>query len=162
MSAILDLYGAVLVRWFRRWGLDDDSTTKLLVRVIKALPSTVQSYDAKSGSLTFRDWLWIQSRHLALSLPNVAASSIPESYSEDVAPRQVNDDTNRLLRKAVNSIATLLKSDEKAVVKQLFRESRTPTAIAMDMPVTVRTVRNLKHRVLRRLRAEYGAIIGDI
>ena len=162
IQATAELYLPVLYRWLRNWGVPANDVPAMLQRVFKALPNTVQGFDPNQKEQTFRGWLWTQLRFIASDHPAVKGADIPKYYPNDVSGDAVYEDTGRLIRAAFRKLTAGLAPKQQSVVQHLIERSEAPIVVATKLPFSLPAIRELKHSLLRRMRAEYGTVIGLI
>ncbi|MCA9248888.1 MAG: sigma-70 family RNA polymerase sigma factor [Planctomycetales bacterium] len=163
------LYGPLVYRWARRWGLQANDSEDLVQEVFQVLASGIDKFERQAGTGSFRRWLWGISRNKASdhfrklakdvqaaggtaaneAMQNMA-SLPPEEYGE-------GDDFD-VDASLVHRALALLESDFQPQTWRAFWrmaiDRQSAADVAEELGMTKKGVRQAKYRVLQRLRAE--------
>jgi RNA polymerase sigma-70 factor (ECF subfamily) len=171
----VDLYGPLVYRWCRCWGISSTDSQDVMQEVLRAVASGIGRFERDRAHSTFRGWLWTIARNVACdhfarqgNRPLVIGGTdlqrtllhIPEQCPEDDSKPEVASELGGVLRRALAAI----RGDFQEWTWQMFWrttiEGEIAAEVARDLGSTSRAVRQAKHRVLQRLREEYRDLIG--
>ncbi len=161
-ATIAMLYCPIVYRWARRWGVSRKDAPQVTRRALRTTFKQIKSYRFSDQGLLFRSTLWSQARYHASDNPSVNSMSIPDRYPGDVPAGIVADDTRRLLRSAGSVLLNRFPSEQHVVFHHLIDQRQTPRDAAARLPFSLREIRELRNKYLRRLYAEFGQAIGLI
>jgi RNA polymerase sigma-70 factor (ECF subfamily) len=169
---LVNLYGPLVYRWCRRWGLQpkdaENVGQEVFVRVFQGLPRLRGDRPGDS----FRAWLRQIVRNCCrdharqqkrIAQPtggNDALERMAEVKDDDpelaVADRE---DNSVLHQQAVQLIRREFSDRDWTIFQRLVINDESPAAIASDLNASANAVYLVKSRVLRRLREEFAELI---
>lgn len=168
---LVQLYGPLISYWCRRCGLDQQQSSDGVQEVFAAVVRSLGSFQPQRQSGSFRAWLWtitsnkvrdLQRRDRgqpqalggSSALINLQAISDPSTppESEQTDELQLAQLTARAIQQVRAEFETKTwEIFERSVVDQL------PTQlVAEEFQITAATVRQVRSRILRRLRQQLG------
>jgi RNA polymerase sigma-70 factor (ECF subfamily) len=169
---LVSLYGPLVYRWCRRWGLQADGAENVGQEVFVRLASQVAELGRDRGGETFRSWLYGITRRCyidhvrqraAASGGNEAqdrlqhAAAAPAAYEDDAA--LAGQDDALLYRQLVEFIRNEFSDRDWAAFYRVVIDGLTPAEAAAELRVSVHVVYLAKSRVLRRVRDEFAGLI---
>jgi RNA polymerase sigma-70 factor, ECF subfamily len=166
------LYGPLVDRWCRGWGVQPADMDDIRQEVFQAVATALIGFRRDRPGDSFRGWLWMIARRKFLDLcrkqsqqPEASGGSgayerlqlLPEppELPTDEPPEEVSDLHHRALE--------LIKSQFEERTWQAFWkcavDGLSPVDVARDMGMSPAGVRQAKSRVLRRLKEELGDLL---
>ncbi len=171
---LVRLYGPVAYVWARKAGLSPEDASDVVQEVFVSVAAHVEGFRHDRPGSTFRGWLWTIARnkirdHFRRGRGRAQAqggtdaqmllSQVPDPVdpsSEQPAPAP---DGLWIAREALE----LIRDDfEERTWKAFLRatiQGESSAAIAADLGMTKRAVRQAKYRVLKRLREEFEGLL---
>jgi RNA polymerase sigma-70 factor (ECF subfamily) len=171
---LVSLYGPLVYRWCRRWGLQakdaENVGQEVFLRVLQGLPAFRRDRPGDS----FRGWLRRIARNCCLdqvhhqktvaqpiggsdALDRMAA--IAEGGGNEEPSATECEDTAVLYDQAMRLIRSEFSERDWMIFRRLVVGGETPSAIAVDLKITANVVYLTKSRVLHRLREEFAELI---
>jgi RNA polymerase sigma-70 factor (ECF subfamily) len=158
------LYGPLVYSWARRQGLQDADAADVVQDVFATVAARIDDFRRDAPGATFRGWLWVIARNKLgdhfrrAARPQAAGGTeAQERFQQVCAP---SADSVELPSSLVQAALQILRTEFEDRTWQAFWRSavdgHATADIAHDLGMTPRAVRQAKHRVLRRLRAELG------
>lgn len=168
---LVELYGPLVAHWCYRCGLDSHSTADCVQDVFAAVAGALQRYEPKRASGAFRSWLWTISANKLRDVArrerrqvrpvggSTALQRLRDISDAAVVPDEEPSATRELERLAARGLEQVRAEFEprswaifqRAVIDQL------PTAnVAAEFQITPAAVRQIRSRILRRLRQQLG------
>jgi RNA polymerase sigma-70 factor (ECF subfamily) len=169
-ETMVKLYGPLVLYWIRRQGLSEHDALDVLQEVFSGVAASVGRFRNQPGS-SFRGWLWVITRnHLARYFRSRASSVQAAGGSEawlklaDIADALSDSPDENTERPALNELyhrgLQLVRCEFEDRSWQIFWQSavdQVPTSeIARQFGITANGVRQIKSRILRRLREVLG------
>ena len=167
---LVDLYGPLILYWIRRQGLSEHDAADVLQEVFTGVAISITGFQHRDGS-SFRGWLWVITRnHLARFFrrrtENTQAAGGTDAWRKlaEVAQSLSDNPDEHTEHTAINSLyrrgLDLVRSEFEDRSWQIFWRvavDQVPTAdVASEFGTTANSVRQIKSRVLRRLRQVLG------
>jgi RNA polymerase sigma-70 factor (ECF subfamily) len=172
-NKLVGLYGPVLYRWCRRWGLQpkdaENVGQEIFVRVLQGLPRF-----RRDAAGSFRSWLHCIARNCYVDhmrrqqrLPAVGAggseaftqlNQLGENLAKD-DEATAHEDNALLYQQAVRLIQSEFSDRDWNIFMQLVMEDRPAAEVAAMSGVTPNIVYLTKSRILRRLREEFSELL---
>jgi RNA polymerase sigma-70 factor (ECF subfamily) len=172
---LVSLYGPLVYRWCRRWGLQakdaENVGQEVFLRVLKGLPAF--RHDRPGDS--FRAWLRRIARNSYLdhvqrqkkTPPGIGGSESlkrMEQIPDDHAPDEDTEATDReditiLYQQAVQLIRGEFTDRDWTIFHRVVMGSHSPGTVAQELKVSANVVYLVKSRVLHRLREEFAELI---
>jgi RNA polymerase sigma-70 factor (ECF subfamily) len=165
------LYGPLVYRWCRSWGLQDPDAADVVQEVFRSVAVSLDHFQKEAPTDSFQGWLWGITRnklrdHFRSQETNPAAAGGSD------AQRQLLQVPEALPSSAANSpqADAMLVQRALALIRVEFEErtwrafwrsavdGQAANDIARELGMTARAVRQAKYRVLRRLRQELGDV----
>ncbi len=167
---LVDLYGPLILYWIRRQGLRDHDAADILQEVFTGVAISITGFQHRECG-SFRGWLWVITRnHLARFFrrraENVQAAGGTDAWQKlaEVAQSLSDNPDEHTERTAIHSLyrrgLDLVRSEFEDRSWQIFWRvavDQIATAdVASEFDTTANSVRQIKSRVLRRLRQVLG------
>jgi RNA polymerase sigma-70 factor (ECF subfamily) len=168
------LYAPLVLRWCRAWRLDDEDAADVFQEVFQAVAVHLSDFRRTRSGDTFRGWLRTITRNKVHDLfrrrmrepPGVGGSEarhflaqVPqEPPREEVSPADAPD--AELLHRALALIRDDFEPRTWAAFWQTAVDGRATIDVAADLGMSPGAVRVAKSRVLHRLRADLGDLLG--
>jgi RNA polymerase sigma-70 factor (ECF subfamily) len=165
---LANLCAPVVARWCRSAGLQPADVDEVVQEVFRSLLGNLPGFH-RAGSGSFAAWLYTITRTRILDHhrrrkkqpPGVGGSSFHERLEQEPAPE---DSSLPGYTALYRRILDLLQAEFEEKTWLAFWRSAVeeqPTAdIARELGLSVNAVRLAKSRVLRRLRQEFGDLLG--
>ena len=172
---LVSLYGPLVYRWCRRWGLQakdaENVGQEVFLRVFQGLPAF--RHDRPGDS--FRGWLGRIARNCFLdhvqrqqklvlgtggSESQKRIEQIPDDHPNDEDQATTDREDNTILyQQAVQLIRREYTQRDWQIFQRVVINGEGPAAVAAEMQVSSNVVYLIKSRVLRRLRDEFAEVI---
>lgn len=166
------LYGPLVYGWCRRAGVSADDAADVCQEVFRAVSRDIGSFqhDGRSG---FRAWLRTITRHRVsdhFSAPNrgprgiggtepqLAMNSVPDLSGFEADDEQPRENV-RLLHAALATIRSDFQDSTWTIFWRSAIDGHDTQAIAADLGMTAKAIRQARHRVLKRLREELSGLL---
>lgn len=168
---LVALYGPLVYRWCRRWGVSADDAPDVAQEVFCRVAGAIADFRHDQGG-SFRGWLWTIAKHETCdhltrrrrqavaeggTLDEIRLQQTPEELPDDEPPEP--DESIRLLCRALELICGDFQSRTWQIFQRTAIEGRDAADVAEELGMTARAVRQAKHRVLKRLREEYDGLL---
>ena len=168
---LVKLYGPLIERWCRRWGLQSHDIADVMQEVFQAVATHVNEFRKQRTHDTFRGWLRVITRNKVLDhfrrlgrepagaggseaqrrLAEVAADSSCHDNSRDDA-----DDERLVFHRALDLIRHEFAEHTWQAFWRTAVDGLPAPDVAAELAMTSGAVRVAKSRVLKRLRGELG------
>lgn len=168
---VVDLYGPLIAHWAYRCGLDSQHAADVVQEVFASVAKSLPKYETKREHGSFRAWLW-----------TITSNKVKDHYRRNTSQAQATGGSTMLGR--LEQVADNLPEEEPSDGEQvnelvqrgleqvrkefeprtwdIFRRSvidQIPSAIvAKEFCVSPAAVRQVRSRVLRRLRMQLGDV----
>jgi RNA polymerase sigma-70 factor, ECF subfamily len=170
---VVDLYSPLVQHWCRRWGVQSADADDLVQEVFQAAALGITSFSHDHAGDTFRGWLRTITRYKAMDFWRRYGER-PDVFGGSEAlmrMQQVPDDTKAEDPEDADEVSAvfhralgLLRGEFEQRTWQAFWRATVDglpaPEVAAEMGMTSSAVRMAKSRVLRRLRAELGDLVG--
>jgi RNA polymerase sigma-70 factor (ECF subfamily) len=168
------LYAPLVMRWCRGWGLRDDDAADVFQEVFQAVAANLGTFRRSRAGDSFRGWLRTITRNKVHDLyrrrerepPGVGGSEARHFLAQlpqEPAPEEVSSAgafDGALLHRALELIRDEFEPRTWAAFWQTAVEGRATVDVAADLGMSPGAVRVAKSRVLHRLRADLGELLG--
>lgn len=168
---LVNLYGPLVYRWCRRFGLQQSDAADVGQEVFKAVVRSIGTYRHDRPGDTFRGWLHTIT-HRKLVDRHRLAGPVAEGGSDahrrmanvpdDAAPADASslwDDRRLLARQAIELVRAEVEPTTWEAFWRAAVERQPVDAVAADLGITANAVYVAKSRVRRRLTVEYGPLL---
>jgi RNA polymerase sigma-70 factor, ECF subfamily len=168
---LVELYGPLIAHWCYRFDLDSHTTADCVQEVFGAIFRAIPNYQALNRHGAFRGWLWTITRNKvrdqlrrqrAQSTPQggtsamVRLSEIPDidelSDEEPSSPAELQS----LAARAFDQIRSEFETRSLAIFTRSVIDQVATPLVASEFQVQPATVRQVRSRILRRLRQQLG------
>ncbi len=171
---MVSLYGPLVYRWCRRWGLQPADAENVGQEVFVRVSKHLSGFRPRPECGAFRGWLyriarncWIdharrREREAVAEGGSDARKLLEQLVAEpngqdDAAWREADDAL--LCRKAIELIRGEFSPRDWTAFYLLVVEEKSPAEIAAELNVSVNVVYLAKSRLLSRFRQEFGELI---
>jgi RNA polymerase sigma-70 factor (ECF subfamily) len=166
------LYGPLIYRWCRQFGLQAADAFDVAQEVFVAVLSSVNAYHRDRAGDTFRGWLWTITRnkvrdHFRRQKGKARAQGgteaqqwlarVPEYEPESTITGAARD--NRLELRAVELARSGVEERTWQAFWLVTVEGKEPAVVAESLGTTVQAVYGAIYRVRRRMRQELDGLI---
>lgn len=168
---LVALYGPLVAFWCRRCGLSSHATADCIQEVFASVSKSLGSFRPQRETGSFRGWLWTitsnrikdwirrEQRHTSAAGGSTAKLSLEQIPELDAIP---TDEPSSALavRDLVHRAIDQVRSEFEQRTWDIFSRSvldQLPTeTVAQEFGIQPATVRQVRSRVLRRLREQLG------
>ena len=173
---LVDLYGPLILYWIRRQGLSEHDAADVLQDVFAGVATSIPRFQ-RSREGSFQAWLWVITRnHLARFFRTRAASvqaaggteawlnlaNLAEALSDEPDEHTARPVLNELYQRGLQLVRSEFE-DRSWQMFWLTVVDQIPTAdVAVQFGITTNGVRQIKSRILRRLREVLGEASDDV
>jgi RNA polymerase sigma-70 factor (ECF subfamily) len=174
---LLYVYGPLVEHWCRGWGLQGADAEDVRQEVFQAVSKSLATFRRDRPGDTFRGWLRVISRRKFLDLcrnrrnrPEAEGGSDAQMAMMQLplpvesAENEATEDSPELVKGMHHRALELVRAEFEDRTWQAFWrsavEGQAPADIARDMNISPAGVRKAKSRVLRRLKEEFGDVLG--
>lgn len=174
-NELVELYGPLVAYWCQHSQLDGHATADCVQDVFLAVHRKVEAYHPQSTNGSFRAWLWTITRnkvrdHLRKShwpapggttaLGNLQQLSDPRERPNvhDLSDDEPSgpDELRSLVTRALGQIKVEFTSRTWAIFERSLIDQLPTPLVAEQFQVTTANVRQIRSRILRRLREQLG------
>lgn len=171
---LVSLYGPLVYRWCRRWGLQPKDAENIGQDVFLRVWQGLGTFRREANRGSFRGWLYRITRnrfldHLREQKKSIqpdggsAALARLQELADDAEERELaetsREDESILYRKAIDLIRSEFSDRDWDAFAHVVLLGRRPADVAAVMNISTNIVYLAKSRVLRRLREEFGDLI---
>jgi RNA polymerase sigma-70 factor (ECF subfamily) len=183
---LVDLYGPVVYRWCRQYGLGSDDAADVLQDVFAAVAANVGEFHRRDAHDTFGGWLrtithnkvrdFFRQRHgqpearggtdAQQQLANLCEPSPPtplpwagEGMETPSGPTGSVETDSGFLRRALELVRAEFENRTWDAFWRTTVDGRSPADVAQELGMSLQAVYKAKSRVLRRLRWELGDLL---
>lgn len=174
------VYSPLVREWCRRAAIDPVDTSDVQQEVFRAVAVKIADFRRDKAGDSFHGWLWgitrfkiiDHFRKLAKQPKSTGGSSARQRLNQlpDTLPETWDDASQRSDAITIyNQILGLIKTDFQPHTWQAFWKTaveQSPAGeVAAELGMTVGAVYNARHKVLRRVRDEFGGVFetpGDL
>lgn len=167
----LNLYAPLVVRWCSRQGLTDSDTADVAQVVFSNVAEHIDTFRKASSADSLRGWLCRITHHAIIDLvrqrrrPGTAEGGTDAmrrltTLTEAAEPNEeeVADETRYLFGQAVKIAQSEFTERMWQMFWRVTVDGNSATAVAEEFGATPAAVRQIKSRILRRLRE----VVGDV
>ena len=166
------LYGPLVYRWARVAGLSEDDAADVGQEVFRTVAARIGSFRNEDPDDTFRGWLWTITRNKVgdflrrRSKHPTAIGGSDAQYKMNLVVEPIADGSfsgssgeQSLLHRAVRLIESEFEPKTWQAFWRATVDAQPTDAIAADLQMTSKAVRQAKYRVLKRLRREVDGLV---
>ncbi len=179
---LVELYGPLIAHWCQRCGLDCHASADCVQQTFAAVLKSLSSYEAQKTSGAFRSWLWTIAsnkirdhiRSHRRQAPAAGGSTalralqmlpaddgLADGSTADSASNTDPSESEQLTALLTRALEQIREEFEQRTW-QIFQRSvvdQIPTGlVAEEFSISSATVRQVRSRILRRLRQQLGDI----
>jgi RNA polymerase sigma-70 factor (ECF subfamily) len=164
---LVALYGPLVFHWLRRWGVNESDAADISQEVFRSVARSIAKFRRESARDSFTGWLytitanavrkWWQKRQALPDSPGGTdfqqqLANLPTT--EQAVPEDSVQETAELLlrRRALQLIREATDAVHWAAFEQTTLEGQTALEVAQNLGLTPAAVRQIKSRILRKLR----------
>lgn len=165
------LYGQIVYRWSRRYGLDPHDAADVTQDVFRAVAQHIERFERRTPDQSLRAWLWTVTRNKVRdyyrrrqSMPLGAGGSTAQQQLEqlpalDDTHESVEQTTGELAQRALTFIQNEFEPSTWRAFLATAVEGQSACEAAAELGITVAAVYKAKSRVLQRLRHELDGLL---
>jgi len=165
------LYGPLVYRWCRHWGLLGADAADIVQEVFCAVLAGLAGFRSEQGGGGFRGWLWGITRHKVadhfrrLQGGQVAQggthaqqlmAQIPDRPVPGASTTSQATGGEGVERRAIELIRASVEDRTWKAFWRVVVDQQPIAEVAAELDMTVKAVYETKYRLLRRLRGELG------
>lgn len=169
---LVALYGLMVYGWCLRAGLQPADAADIGQEVFAAVARSIDGFRHDRARDTFRGWLFTITRNKirdhCTAPGNTGAggsdalrrfAELPAEQWEDENCDAEDDETRALYRRAIEYVRAEFTTQTWEAFWRTFVDGHAPADVAADLGVSANVVYLAKSRVLRRVRAEFAAVV---
>ncbi len=163
------IYGPLVFQWARRAGATDDEAADIMQETFHTVAQRITSFQHDEPGSTFRGWLRVITRNKIGDLyrkreseprapggtaAHEALQAVVNPFDDEVDGAGAEDDALGIAQRALQLIRNEFESHTWNAFRLCVVEGRSTDAVADQLQMTPKAVRQAKYRVLKRLRQE--------
>ena len=168
---LVELYGPLVAHWCSRCGLDSHTTADCVQEVFTAVSRSLGRFQAIKTSGAFRSWLWTIAANKIKDVVRTARTQTPgaggstalqrlaelpdESSIPDEEPSDAGE-LQQLVARGLEQVRTEFEPRTWTIFQRTVVDQLPTDIVAKEFGITAATVRQVRSRVLRRLRLQLG------
>lgn len=172
-SELVDLYGPLVAHWCSRCGLNAQQTSDCVQEVFASVARSLGEYEAQKASGAFRSWMWTitsnkvkdlhrRNRQQPLaqggSTAMMALQQVPsEGDLPDTEPTDA-EQLGELITRGLEQVRGEFEPRTWDIFRRAVLDQIATAVVAQEFCITPGGVRQIRSRVLRRLRQQLGDI----
>ena len=168
------LYGPLVYGWCRRWGIQQSDAQDLVQEVFRGVAGGIDGFHRDVVGGTFRGWLWTIAKNKANTYfaqraqrPQAIGGTdlqarlaeIPGQYPDESTGEETIAETTGLMHRVLDVIRSDFQEQTWRAFLRTAMDGAGAVEVATELKMTARAVCQAKHRVLQRLREEFGDLI---
>jgi RNA polymerase sigma-70 factor (ECF subfamily) len=170
---LVDLYGPVVYRWCRQYGVGSDDAADVLQEVFAAVAAHVGEFRRREDGDTFGGWLraithnrvrdFFRQRH---GQPEARGGTDAQQQlanllelPEPTGPTESVETDSGFLRRALELVRAEFENRTWDAFWWTTVDGRSPADVAEELGMSLQAVYKAKSRVVRRLRRELGDLL---
>lgn len=171
---LVGIYGPLVYRWCRRRGLEPNDSADVLQDVFLAVSTSLNRFEHDHGRQSFRGWLYQIANFKMVDMfrkkkgqPELVAGDVLEETIEAVEESSVSDidDARSDMKIIVSNTLEMIRPEFTEVKWNAFIrtavDKQSSSAVAEELGLEAPHVRQIKFRVLKRLRNELDGLEMD-
>ena len=167
---LVDLYGPLVAHWCRRCRLDDEQVADCVQEVFASVTTSLASYRPLHSSGAFRGWLWTITKNKIRDLirkhktfPHAAGGSTALRgfhHLVEIPDDEPTDEVqiSSLVRRATEQVKAEFEPRTWDIFRRVVFDQIATAVVAEEFGISAAGVRQIRSRVLRRLRQQLGDI----
>jgi RNA polymerase sigma-70 factor (ECF subfamily) len=163
----------LLLSWFWRSGVDGEDANDLLQEVFTAAAANIGGFRRQRPGDTFRGWLRVIARNQVRlhfrrqahreqaaggSIAQVRLQELPDENADDADASDAQD-ASALFCRGLELIRSEFEAHTWQAFWRLVVDGRSSDDVCREFHMTPGALRQVKYKVLRRLRAELGDVL---
>jgi RNA polymerase sigma-70 factor (ECF subfamily) len=168
---LVDLYGPLVAHWCIRCGLDSHATADCMQDVFTSVAKSLDRFQSVKADGAFRGWLWTITlnkirdhvRRDRKQTPGTGGSTALRKLNDhpervcipDEEPSEAME-LQRLVARGLAQVRSEFQPRTWAIFQRAVIDQLPTDAVANEFAVTSAAVRQVRSRVLRRLRQQLG------
>jgi RNA polymerase sigma-70 factor, ECF subfamily len=174
-SELVDLYGPLVGHWCSRCGMDSHTASDCIQEVFSSVSRSLDRFTVQRASGAFRAWLWTitankikdEMRRRGRRVQAVGGSTAlgtlhnqPDGASIPVDEPSSELEMKRLVARGLSQIREEFETRTWQIFERSVIDGLSTDSVAREFEMTQAAVRQIRSRVLRRLRRQLGDEIG--
>ncbi len=174
---LVHIYGPLVYRWCRRQGIDPNDASDIMQDVFAAVSESIDRFEGEQGKRPFRGWLFGVTRFKILDhfrdfkkRPDVIAGDV---LDETLAAREATDpylsdpasvriDAGIVVRRTLDTIRPEYTEVTWKAFWRTTIDGQPASKIAEELGLQAANVRQIKLRILKRLRTELEGLESEL
>lgn len=168
---LVDLYGPLVAHWCHQCGLDSHATADRLQEVFTSVAQGLDRYQPQRSSGSFRGWLWTitrnkirdairrDARHVAAKGGSSAVGQLQRIPDQPRLPElepSASEPLNALVARGLQQVRGEFEPRSWAIFERSVIDGQATARVAEEFQVKPASVRQIRSRILRRLRQQLG------
>ncbi len=168
---LVELYGPLVAHWCSRCGLDSHASADCMQEVFAAVAKSLGQFQSAKANGAFRSWLWTITsnkirdhlRRDRKQIPAAGGSTALQRLNDHAYEACVPDEEpseevelQRLVARGLAQVRSEFEPRTWAIFQRTVLDQLPTDVVAMEFAVTPAAVRQVRSRVLRRLRQQLG------
>ncbi len=166
------LYGPLVHRWCRRFGLQEADTADVVQEVLRTVAESIDGFHHDRSGDSFRGWLRAVTRSRILdylrrkarATDGVGGSEAQARFlaiqaGPEDADSSDEDDRAILVRRVVDMVLGHCKEESRQAFLRVVIGGQHPVDVARDLGMTANAVYLAKSHILRRIREEFATLV---
>jgi RNA polymerase sigma-70 factor, ECF subfamily len=168
---LVQLYGPLIAHWCRRCGLNSGQVSDGVQEVLAAVVRSLSTFEPQHQSGSFRAWLWtitcnkvrdIHRRERVQPMAQGGSSALAQLHEisdqrsiPDTEPTE-NIQYTQLVARALEQVQDEFEPKTWHIFQRSVIDQVSTQLVAEEFQITAASVRQVRSRVLRRLRQQLG------
>ncbi len=170
-QTLVDLYGPLVAHWCYRCKLDSHATADCVQDVFAAVAKSLENYQPSNKSGSFRAWLWTitgnkirdhlrsERRHVEAIGGSTALANLQQVVEVPDEEPTADVELERLVARGLESVRQDVEPQTWAIFQRAVLDQISTALVADEFGVSVANVRQIRSRILRRLREQLGDVV---
>lgn len=169
-TELVDLYGPLIAHWCSRCGLSRDQVADAMQEVFASVSKSLDGFVPQKTSGSFRSWLWTITSNQVKDLHrrtrnqplgkggSTALAEMAEISAEEIPNCEPTESfqMGMLLERALEQVRTEFEPQTWDIFRRSVVDQIATAIVAREFSVSAAAVRQVRSRVLRRLRQQLG------
>ncbi len=174
-TELVDLYGPLVAHWCHRCGLDCHATADCVQEVFAAVARSIHGYRSERKTGSFRAWLWTITRNKVRDFQRAGRrhplaqggssafnrlQQIPDPGELELPDNEPSSESEiqALMARGLEQVRSEFEPRTWAIFTRCVIDQIDTACVADQFGIQPASVRQIRSRVLRRLREQLGDI----